>query len=119
MEIRPIDAESFREWWLENGENEFVYDTNAILDSIDSWPTLTLSGKWVSVEDRLPELPDEDYCDVMVITYNKGDAQSMVMIYDRALVRGKRVERWKYYWDRIADETPDYWMHLPAPPKED
>lgn len=39
--MRIIDADAFREWWLENGENEYVYDTNAILDSIDNWPTLT------------------------------------------------------------------------------
>lgn len=38
---RAIDADAFREWWLENGENEYVYDTNAFLDSIDNWPTLT------------------------------------------------------------------------------
>lgn len=38
---RMIDADAFREWWLENGENEHIYDTNDILDSIDNWPTLT------------------------------------------------------------------------------
>lgn len=36
---RMIDADAFREWWLENGENEYVYDTNAILESIDNWPS--------------------------------------------------------------------------------
>lgn len=39
---RMIDADAFRKWWLENGENEHIYDTNDILDSIDNWPTLTL-----------------------------------------------------------------------------
>lgn len=39
--MRMIDADAFREWWLENGENEYVYDTNAILDSIAYWPTIT------------------------------------------------------------------------------
>lgn len=38
---RMIDADAFREWWLENGENEYVYDTNAVLETIDSWSTLT------------------------------------------------------------------------------
>ncbi len=36
---RYIDADKMREDWLENGENEYVYDTNAILDSIDAQPT--------------------------------------------------------------------------------
>lgn len=38
---RAIDADAFREWWLENGENEYVYDTNAFLESIDNWATFT------------------------------------------------------------------------------
>lgn len=38
---RMIDADDFRKWWLENGENEYVYDTNAVLETIDSWSTLT------------------------------------------------------------------------------
>ena len=36
---RYIDADIMREDWLTNGENEYVYDTNAVLDSIDSQPT--------------------------------------------------------------------------------
>ena len=52
---RAIDADAFREWWLENGENEYVYDTNAFLDAIDNWPTLTPPNEWVSAEERLPE----------------------------------------------------------------
>ena len=39
-EKRLIDANAMRADWLENGENEYVYDTNAILDSIDSQPTV-------------------------------------------------------------------------------
>jgi hypothetical protein len=37
---RYIDADVMREEWLQNGENEHVYDTNAILESIDSQPTV-------------------------------------------------------------------------------
>ena len=36
---RYIDADALRADWLENGENEYVYDTNAFLDSIDNAPT--------------------------------------------------------------------------------
>ena len=39
-EKRLIDANAMRADWLENGENEYVYDTNAVLDSIDSQPTV-------------------------------------------------------------------------------
>ena len=38
--MRLVDADAMREDWLENGENEYVYDTNAILDSIDEQPTI-------------------------------------------------------------------------------
>ena len=74
--------------------------------------------EWISVNERLPELPDQDWCSVMVNTAQKGNIKSRPMIYERVIIRGKRVERWKYYWDRIADELPDYWMPLPEPPKE-
>ena len=39
-EKRLIDANAMREDWLENGENEYVYDTNAVIDSIDAQPTV-------------------------------------------------------------------------------
>ena len=48
--MRLIDADKMRENWLENGENEYVYDTNAVLDSIDSQPTVdavpVVHGRW-------------------------------------------------------------------------
>lgn len=47
---RAIDAGAFREWWLENGENEYVYDTNAFLDSIDNWPTLAPPNEPLTIE---------------------------------------------------------------------
>lgn len=37
---RLIDADELREDWLENGENEYVYNTNDFLDSIDAQPTV-------------------------------------------------------------------------------
>ena len=37
---RLIDADALREDWLENGENEHIYDTNAMLYSIDNSPTI-------------------------------------------------------------------------------
>lgn len=38
--MQLIDADKLREHWLTNGENEYIYDTNAFLDSIDELPTV-------------------------------------------------------------------------------
>lgn len=39
-EQRLIDANVLRDDWLENGENEYVYDTNSFLSSLDDAPTI-------------------------------------------------------------------------------
>lgn len=38
--MRLIDADELREYWLYNGLNEKIYDTNDWLESIDDWPTI-------------------------------------------------------------------------------
>lgn len=38
--MRLIDVNELREDWLENGENEYVYDTNSFLCSLDEAPTI-------------------------------------------------------------------------------
>lgn len=48
--MRKIDADAFRDWWLYNGENEHIYDTNDILDSIDNWPTLASLNEPLTLE---------------------------------------------------------------------
>ena len=75
---------------------------------------------WISVENETPKLPNYDYCSVTVNTWTEGEDRSFPMVYERSIVRGKRAERWKYCWNRIADRAPDFWMPLPKPPaKED
>lgn len=87
-------------------------------DDIDSMPTLTPPNEWVSVEERLPELPEKDWCSKMVISCDK-NGHVAPMIWERAQVRGKMIERWKYHWDRIYDGAGiTHWMPLPAPPGE-
>lgn len=53
--MRAIDADAMRQNWLENGQNEYVYDTNAVLDSIDAQPTLDIEpvrhGYWIEGRD--------------------------------------------------------------------
>lgn len=52
---RYINADKLRQEWLENGENEHVYDTNAFLDSIDNQPTADVAevmhGRWIDRDD--------------------------------------------------------------------
>ena len=49
--MRLIDADTFRESWLENGENEYVYNTNSVLESIDEALTVdavpVVHGEWL------------------------------------------------------------------------
>lgn len=51
--MRLIDVDAFRDWWLNNGENEHIYDTNDVLDSIDNWPTLTTPNEWVKMMEAI------------------------------------------------------------------
>lgn len=74
--------------------------------------------EWVSVEDRLPELPKGEWALKMIIAADESGHVSP-MFYERAIVRGKTVYRWKFYWDRIADTKVTHWMPLPEPPKGD
>lgn len=97
--------------------NRLVY-LNDVLDLIDEQPTLTPQNEWMSVEERLPELPEKDWCSKMVISCDK-NGHVAPMIWERAQVRGKMIERWKYHWDRIYDGAGiTHWMPLPAPPGE-
>lgn len=85
---------------------------------VEHLPTLTPQNEWVSVEERLPELPEKDWCSKMVISCDK-NGHVAPMIWERAQVRGKMIERWKYHWDRIYDGAGiTHWMPLPAPPGE-
>lgn len=94
-------------------------ERGALLQAISNMPTLTPQNEWVSVEERLPELPEKDWCSKMVISCDK-NGHVAPMIWERAQVRGKMIERWKYHWDRIYDGAGiTHWMPLPAPPGED
>lgn len=89
-----------------------------VMYCVEHMPTLTPQNEWVSVEERLPELPEKDWCSKMVISCDK-NGHVAPMIWERAQVRGKMIERWKYHWDRIYDGAGiTHWMPLPAPPGE-
>lgn len=90
-----------------------------VLDLIEKAPTLTPPNEWVSVEKGFPELPDASWCSRSVIVCDK-DGDVAPLLWARAQVRGKTVERWKYHWGRIYDGPEiTHWMPLPAPPGKD
>lgn len=107
--MRRIDADAFRDWWLNNGENEHIYDTNDVLDSIDNWPTLTLPNEPLTWEELKAEtkinpvysvkygwifpsvVKDEPYAQIWFFT-SKGFAQTELFYHDtfyRYLPEGK------------------------------
>ena len=58
--MRLIDADELRVYWLYNGLNEKIYDTNDVLESIDEQPTidpesLRPTAKWSlgRIEDHI------------------------------------------------------------------
>lgn len=53
--MRLIDADALRDEWLENGENEYVYDTNSMLDSIDRQPTIDAEPRRFGIWERKDE----------------------------------------------------------------
>ena len=69
--------------------------------------------EWISVKDRLPET---NGCHVWVIACVDGK-RSCVRMFERKMVRGKMVERFKYPWESISDENITHWCDLPQPPK--
>lgn len=73
--------------------------------------------KWIPCSERVPELPNGRRCNRAVIVCVRGHV--MPLIYERSIVRGKTVERWKWMWDRICDdpESITHWMPLPEPPE--
>lgn len=63
-EKRLIDANAMRDDWLYNGENEYVYDTNAVLDSIDSQPTVD-AVEVIRCRDCKWYIPGDLFTDIM------------------------------------------------------
>ena len=106
--MRPIDADAFRDWWLYNGENEHIYDTNDILDSIDNWSPITSSSEWVSVKEKLPE----DRGDVLVMAYWHACWQIMIGWYSEIHRHWRIITR---YGEKETTGVT-HWMSLPVPP---
>ena len=104
--IRPSEKE------IKSGEYPDV------ADAIDLAITaLQAYQPWISVDDRLPEIPEGRYgvtCNVMVD--NCSSTKVMSLLYEKDTVRGKTVCRWKWY-GKISQWNVTHWKPLPEPPK--
>ena len=72
---------------------------------------------WVSVGERLPEIPEGRYgvmCNVMVD--NCSSTKVMSLLYEKDTVRGKTVCRWKWY-GKISPWNVTHWKPLPEIPR--
>lgn len=84
--------------------------------------TVEPNNRWVRTADRIPDIPGDEksWAHVSVIAAKRGSKKSSPMIYERAVIRGKTVYRWKYVWDRIYDDNDIFaWMPYPEAPKEE
>lgn len=96
------------------GEDYRFLRADSVLHAVENAFAVDFQN-WISVKDKLPELPNDDWAQKMVIAcYRKNHVAPM--IYERVIIRGKRVERWKYHWCKVADEEVTHWMPLPEPP---
>lgn len=108
--MRLIDADAMRQDWLENGENEYIYDTNAVLDSIDA--QLTVS-RWIPVTERLPEVGEEFVLVCVNGRYHniKFAGAAEIAMYDEDGWWIEAYPEWK-------NPRVTHWMPLPDAPKE-
>lgn len=101
--------------WAAYSDLELAHDLEDAITAIETLLAEREAAGWISVEDRSPELTCNGWASKMVIAVRENGEVSP-MIYERAIVRGKLIERWKFYWDRIADVRVTHWMPLPTPP---
>lgn len=76
---------------------------------------------WTNVEDGMPHVPGDinGHGEITVAVMFKTEQRVTTMIYERAIVRGKTVYRWKWPWDRIySDGGIIRWAYLPQPPQK-
>lgn len=120
----PLEAE-IREFAKRVGyeaTNECESTAEYCADMVSEAPTVELGSQWVRTADRMPDIPgnEKSWAHVSVIAARRGSNKSIPMIYERAVIRGKTVYRWKYVWDRIYDDNDIFaWMPYPEAPKEE
>ena len=91
---RLIDANLMREDWLENGENEYIYDTNAVLASIDEQPTVdaveVVHCEWI----RCLDVDDVEYieCPICGGEFYDGDNDTFDKPYNYCPICGAKMD---------------------------
>lgn len=77
----------------------------------------TIIGSWVSVSERLPEIPKDNPCQMVKVIACWGDRNEGMaeMRYCRRKVRGKEVYRFEWM-GKISPWKVNYWMEFPKPP---
>lgn len=68
-----------------------------------------MSGEWISVAERLPEMRDDDGCHSDVLGYFPEYPPSIAIMW----FNGDRWEDTEGF-----TKTPSHWMPLPAPPTD-
>lgn len=114
MDVREKLVEQLRWWSVECDRTNFGCQARKLLVEAADYITHGVTvQEWISVEDRLPET---NRYHVWVIACVDGK-RSCVRMFERKMVRGKMVERFKYPWESISDENITHWCYLPQPPK--
>lgn len=93
-----------------------------LLSIIEKENLESIEYRWVRTADRMPDIPGDEksWAHVSVIAAKRGRKKSGPMIYERAVIRGKTVYRWKYVWDQIYYGNDIFaWMPYPEAPKEE
>lgn len=102
-------------------------DRDDIAEAADAIEALSAKvPQWIPVEERLPKLPDVDWCSVTVIAcyeISPGVFDTSPMIYDRVIRKKKgvftRTERWLWPWFRLCDHKIICWVPKPEPPERE
>lgn len=76
-----------------------------------------MKDSWISVRERLPQLPNVPVCNIFVLACNEGDKTSRPMVYARRINRGRSEEVWMTARTELTYYIPDYWQPMPKPPK--
>lgn len=103
---------------LKKKSPELMVISGMIEGIVNELPEVKLESKWISVEERLPEIKKGyEYFGTRCITCDNYK-QVIPLRYCRHTVRGKEVCRWTYDDGRLYYGTVVAWMPLPEPPKE-
>lgn len=95
------------------------YTVTAVLREVASYLE---ENDFISVNDRLPVLKDWDYASEAFIIVSRLSSGKLIVgpgRYERSIVRGKRVERWRDERTGYLATNVTHWKKYPEPPPEE